>query len=419
VFWLASDDHDFEEVRTAHFLDKVDQPFSLTYDPESPVDGLPMYHVPSESSLHELVDRAAEETPRSECRAEIAGFLHKSLDKADSFSDWTARIMARLFRDTGLVMFSPHLPEARRAAIPVIAKEIEEPLISSRLVNEGGDRVEALGFDRQLAKSATECGFFLEIDRRRCKVRFENGAYRLPDADLEYSIKEMLETLHEEPERFSPNAALRCIVQQVLFPTAAYVAGPSELAYWAQLKPLFEHFTDALPEAACMPVVYPRAHCMLTRLKLSRLMEAFGLSAQDLLAGFDSVLERSLSAVAKNDARTALARTRREIDAALAHLAEELGQHDPTAADMARNVSDRTSDGLERIDRTLTRQDSARLETTRRQLHRLCNTLAPWRKPQERVYTVFTFLFEQGWELVPRLIEELDIESFALNEVEL
>ncbi|MBN2308569.1 MAG: bacillithiol biosynthesis cysteine-adding enzyme BshC, partial [Candidatus Hydrogenedentes bacterium] len=250
VFWIGGEDHDFEEVRTAHFLTKSGKPLSLTCTPSTPVEGLPIYRVPVEPSLHDTVERAAAECPGSEFRGEIASFLHDSLDAAESLADWTARLIARLFKGTGLIVFSPQLPAAREAAAPVLAREIAEPLAATRLLTEAGTRLEALGFPVQVAKAAHECCFFVEADGRRRKVVFDDGRYLLPEDGAAYTPAELLELLENAPARFSPNVALRCVVQQRLFPTAAYVAGPGELAYWAQLRPLFEHFAPALPEAA-------------------------------------------------------------------------------------------------------------------------------------------------------------------------
>ena len=413
LFWVAGDDHDFEEARTAHFLGKNHEPFSVRYDPHTPVDGLPMNRVPLAPSLHDAIDRAARETPGSELRDEVAAFLHDSLDASDSLADWTARLLARLFQGTGLAIFSPDLPEARRAAMPVLAKEIADPLASTRLVNEAGERLAALGFPQQVVKGETECAFFLNVDARRRKVLFENGAYRLPEKDPAFTREELLDLLEREPGRFTPNVALRCIVQQQLFPAAAYVAGPGEVAYWAQLKPLFDHF--GLP----MPVVYPRARCVITRLKLSKLMARLSLNLGDLMNDPDTVLDRALGTTKLTGTRRVLAAQAPRVLQPFETLVEALKEHDPTTSDMAAKMRDRLATDLQRLERAALHQDEDRVAAIRGQVTRLRNALAPWRRPQERVYTVFSFLFEQGWNLVPRLLEELDIESFTMNEVEL
>ena len=414
VFWIAGDDHDFEEARIAHFLTKSNERMALMYAPKHNVEGLPMYRVPLEDSLHALVDEAARRTRGSEFRAEVAVFLHGSLDASVSLADWTARLILRLFRDTPLAVFSPHVPAARRLAAAVLEREVREPLAGTRLINEAGQRLRGLGYPQQVVKAPNECCFFVEMGGRRRKVVFDDNQFHLPEEQMACRVDDMLALLRSAPERFSPNVALRCIVQQHLFPVAAYVAGPGEAAYWAQFKPLFEHFGQA------MPIVYPRARCALTSIKLSKLMRGFGFELGDVARETeDELLQRALRASSRAPAHEVLQRHRGKVETALRALTADLEGVDKTAGDASRKLESRAASELGRLERIILGGDDAHTAAVRKQVARLRIALAPGRKPQERVYTVFSFLFEHGWGLAARLVEELDIESFAMKEVEL
>ncbi len=413
IFWVGSEDHDFDEVSTTHFLGKGHEPFPIHYRPTAPVDDLPMHRVGLEDSLHAAIDEAAANTTGSEFREEVAAVLHSTLDASDSLSDWTTRLLMRLFEGTPLVFFAPHLPEARKLAAAIIEREIREPLATTALLNEAGLALERLGFAPQIVKKETECCFFIEPKGPRQKVLFEKGRFMTPGDDKAYSETELLERLDASPEQFSPNVALRCIVQQHLFPAAAYVAGPGELAYWAQLKGIFHRY------GMQMPVVYPRARCALTTIKLNRLLRKLGLSIGDLEQHEDGLLETALRTSSKNPGYDFEREQRGELEAALERLVEGLNKDAPTAAAMAKSLAEDVGTKLDRIERAILSADDTKTDATRKQLRRLCNSLAPDRKPQERVYNIFSYLFEHGWGLVPRLIDELDIESFEMTEVEL
>ncbi|MCL4693839.1 MAG: bacillithiol biosynthesis BshC, partial [Candidatus Hydrogenedentes bacterium] len=103
VFWVGSEDHDFEEASITHVLSKLHEPVTLRYQPGADVAGLPIYRVPLEPSLKHLIDRAADAAAGSEHRDEVQAFLHESLDASSSLADWSVRILARLFRNTPLV----------------------------------------------------------------------------------------------------------------------------------------------------------------------------------------------------------------------------------------------------------------------------------------------------------------------------
>lgn len=413
LFWVGSEDHDFDEACTTYFLSKNHEPFPIRYRPAEPVDDLPMYQVALDASLHAGIDEAAANTAGSEFREEVAALLHETLDASDSLADWTTRLLMHLFKDTPLVFFAPHLPAARRLAAEIIEKEIREPLATTALLNEAGSALERLDFPPQIVKKEMECCFFIEDGGRRKKVLYEKGRFVTPDDEREYSETELLELLSTSPEQFSPNVAMRCIVQQHLFPAAAYVAGPSELGYWAQLKGMFERYN--LP----MPVIYPRARCALTTIKLNKLLRKLGLSIGDLERHEDGLLEAALRSTAKNPGYEFERTQRGELETALTRLVEGLEKDAPTAAAMAKSLAEDVGSKLDRIERAILGSDDTKTDATRKQLRRLCNSLAPMRKPQERVYNIFSFLFEHGWGLVPRLIEEIDIESFELTEIEL
>lgn len=413
VFWVGSEDHDFDEACTAYFLTKTHEPLPIRYTPSTPVDDLPMYQVPVEDCLHASIDEAAANTSGSEFREEVAAMLHETLDASDSLADWTARSLMRLFAETPLVFFAPHLPEARRLASPILEREIHDPLTSTATLNKAGRELERLGFAPQVVKGANECSFFLETGGERRKVVFEKDRFVTPGDECTFSAEELLEILDRTPERFSPNVALRCVVQQHLFPAAAYIAGPGELAYWAQLKGIFERHEQP------MPVVYPRASCALTSIKLNKLLRKLNLTVGDLVQHEDNLLHTAARSTSTNPAYTFEREQRGALEAALSRLAEGLEKDAPTAAAMARSLVDDVGTKLDRIERAILASDGVKNEATRKQLQRLCNSLAPNRKPQERVYTIFSYLFEHGWDLIPRLLEELDIDSFQMTEVEL
>jgi len=415
LYWVASEDHDFEEVRTAHFLDKRGGAFALRYEPETYFPGMPMHRVPVEASLHTLIDEAARRTRGSEWRAPIATFLHESLEASESLADWHARIMARLFRDTPLLLFTPQLGAARRGAASVMRKAIEEPLLPSRLVNEAGQRLEALGFGVQVVKDPSEAAFFLEMGDCRRKVIFRAEHFVFPEEQLAFSPEEILLLLDAAPERFSPNVALRPLVQQTLFPAAAYVAGPGELAYWGQLKDLFRHYELE------MPVLFPRASGIITSLKLTRLLRRFGFEPGALEMSRESVLERALQSTAEHPALAVLQDKRRNIEGAVTELLTRLAALplEDNTPDLASQFAAGVTRDLNRLEHRLLRQDRARVEALRRRVDRLRLALRPEGRPQDRHYNIFSFLFSQGWELIPRIIAGIELDKPLEQEIQL
>ncbi len=415
VFWIGADDHDFEEVRTARLLTRHHESLTLRYEPGEPVQGMPMYNIPLSPSLHELVDEAARQAPGSEFGGEVAAFLHESLEASDSLADWFGRIMARLFRGTPLTLFAPYLPAARRAARPVLEKEIREPLLSTRLANETGVRLRQLGYTPQVIKNETECGFFLEMGGLRRKVLYEQGRYHIPEEHISCTMDELLTMLQAAPERFSPNVLLRCPVRRAVLPAVAYVAGPGETGYWGQTKSLFE--AAGYP----MPVVYPRIRCVLSNAKVNKLRVKFGFDIEELHLPEEVLVERALRTQMRHPALPRIAQHRAAVQNELQGLLSDLAalQLKDHTSEMAESAKDQINAVMDRLERAVLRSDETQNVVLRKQVRRVLLTLAPERTPQERHYTVFSFLFEHGWDLIPRLLDSVKIDSFDLQEVEL
>lgn len=414
VFWVAGDDHDFEEVRTAHVLTKQFEPLALEYAPANHNDGAPMYRTPADDSLHNLLDEAAARCGGSS-RDAVLPFLHESIDAAESLSHWFALIMARLFRDTPLLLFVPDLPEARLAAVSVLEREIAEPTESTQRSNAAGEALGRKGYPQQVVKGAEECSFFVEYEGRRCKVIWDGELFRIATRRHPCSREEMLALLRAEPERFSANVLIRPVVQQALFPVNAYVGGPGEIAYWLQLRGVFEW--HELP----MPVVYPRAQALLLDAKTRKLRDKFGFEPDAWFAPPEQLASRALLSAAKSPALDALRTHRESLSQALADMSAAVSRaagKDRSIAERAEAYREQTLAGLARLEERIAQADAQQAETIRAQTRRVQNVLAPYRKPQERVYCILPWLFEYGWEFIPRLMESLEAGARGMREIE-
>lgn len=413
VFWVGSEDHDFDEAATVYYPSKKHVTHSLSLEQPPQQAGNPMHQVELTDQIHELIDTLGEAVPSAEFHDEILTFLHDSARHSSSLADWSTRCLARLFRNTPLIFFAPHLLEARRVASPIIEAAIRNPLETTECVNAGAAALEALNYTAQVVKNPDECAFFMDIDGRRHKVTFDADTFHLPENGASFTQNDLLNLLKESPERFSPNVALRCVVQQTLFPVAAYVAGPGELAYWGQFKGVFDLFDKP------MPVVYPRAEAVLTNIKTSKLLSKYSLSASELTGNKDELVEKALRTVTQSAALSHAQENRAQLADALSDLVSGLKTDAPVAADMATTLAADVERKLDRLESVILQSDTTKTDTVTKHVERLRECLAPRRKPQERMHTVFAYLFEHGWGLMDTLLQEIEIESFDLNEVEL
>jgi len=224
----------------------------------------------------------------------------------------------------------------------------------------------------------------------------------------------MTALLETEPERFSPNVALRPVVQQALFAPVAYVAGPGEIEYWAQLKPLFAFFE--LP----MPIVYPRIRALFTTIKVNQLLERYQITTAEIVDESD-LLTRLLREAPESEILKTFATGKTRVEEAVDGLVSTLNTASglPATKKAAATFRRHTQFRLQKLERALLYADKERRARVESHLKRLSNTLTPLGMPQERVLSVFSFLFERGWPLIGRMLTELDYTNQDLQEMAL
>ena len=413
IFWVGSEDHDYEEAATIHYPDKDHKVQKVTLTPHSDQQDKALYEIELPGQIHELIDTLSDASLPGEFRDAIQSYLHESARNADSLSDWSTHLLVKLFQNTPLVFFAPHLHEARLASIPIIQKAIQNPLEVTQCVNQGAQAIQAIGYTPQVEKNPEECSFFLELSGIRQKVIYSNNTFHLPGLAQDYTESDLLAMLENNPETFSPNVALRCIVQQHLFPVMAYVAGPGELSYWGQFKSIFNRYN--LP----MPVVYPRVEVLLISKKLCQHLDTYSLKISDLSRSENDLIDSALRTATENQALINTASMRAELNPMLESWTKQLEEDSPVPNSMAANLHTEINRKLDRLERVILHIDTEKSDTVRRHIQRLYTQLNPNKKPQERVYTVYSFLFNHGWGLMDTLMQEIEIESFNINEVEL
>lgn len=406
VFWNASEDHDFREVRHAEFINRDSRVISLLYEPQAEVEGKSIFDIPLEPSLNFLIDLMAGDTNESEFKPFLLDLLRNSLERCYSLADWFSHLMQALFGSYGLIIIDAHLPPSRQLARPVIGTEIKMPLRSSRLINEAGAQLRALGYHQQIERKVDDVNFFFYAQGRRNKVRFKQDRFIVERVGLEYSQAEMLDLLAREPQRFSPSAALRPLVQDHILPTVAYVAGPGEVAYFAQMRNVYSFFD------LVMPVVYPRSRVVLVEPKIAKILERYGLQVDDARKSRKELLE---AVMAQKVPRPIVQSCDRKLDVMQMLLDEfrrEVDEADPTLVEPIDKLKRKIGYEMDKLRDRLAQSQQEDHEVAQQQVEKLKAHLFPEGKDQERVFNVFPYLFSYGVQLIGTVEKAIDIKNF-------
>lgn len=403
VFWVDEEDHDWEEIRTAEVLDgELNRRVIRLAD----VAGAGT-HMVSRLVLDDSIDAAIEELERALAPTEFTREVLDRLRKpyragagvATAFASWLDALLGH----RGLVVFESGDAEAKPLVADLFARELEHPGRTAQLAQAAGDQMRRLGHEPQVEPSDDSVALFLIDESGRHAIKRSGDACAVGEQTM--SRQALIDRARSTPQAFSPNVLLRPVVQDRLFPTVCYVSGPSELAYQAQLKAVYQQF------GVEVPLLYPRASATLLDSPAMRFLDRHGLSLGALQAQDDSELNRLLERRLPAAIETALSEIGGEIARRTESLKQEVAALDPTLRGAVDTTSERMQDVLKTLHHKIIHAAKRKDETLRRQFERSRHLAFPGGHPQERALNVTFALNRYGLGVVDRLIEVLPLDT--------
>jgi len=274
---------------------------------------------------------------------------------------------------------------------------------SIEIVNSAGETLKSRDYESQVEKSPDSTCLFMEEDGVRRKLFFQDGKFRMDGNDTTRDTAELLSVLQSEPWRFSPNVALRPVIQDYMLPTAAYIAGPGEISYFAQLSGLYASLNVK------MPIVHPRASFTIVESKVQRIMEKNGLDLQDLSENYEKLFSRLSKDIASEKLGDVLESSKSEISSVLERLALELTAFDPNMKNMVESTKRKIDHQINVLAEKAYKVQRTRDEILRDQMKRACMNIHPDGKPQERVFNIVQYLVLYGLQILDDIISAMEL----------
>src|SRR5467141_2544070 len=384
IFWMATEDHDLDEVRSATCFDQGKlRRFALPVaEAGRPVGGISL------GAEVESFAREAAELLSSQGSDLLAEYLTESYRPEETYGSAFAKLFTRLFAQQGLILMDPLDPGLHRVATPLYQHALaERDAVNEKLLQRGKD-LDRAGFDAQVKVTSRSTLLFYLGDGVRQVITASNGKFQA--GDKTWARDELVHLTHAEPAKFSPNALFRPVVQDFLLPTVAYVGGPAEISYFAQSEVIYRHLLGR------MPVMLPRAGFTLVDAKAAKLLRRYRLTVEDVWAGSQAMRHkmegRSVpGALAKN-----FDRTQKQLAKMLAQLGKQMEKLDPTLRGTVERDRKRIEFHIDKLQRKAGRaQDKkAGLISTHEQY--LESLLDPHKGLQERDLCLLPFLARWG-----------------------
>ncbi|MEQ9186514.1 MAG: bacillithiol biosynthesis cysteine-adding enzyme BshC [Cryomorphaceae bacterium] len=379
VYWMASEDHDFEEVNHIHI--KEDK---ITWERDSggPVGAMMLDGI---QSFQEELRQIFQNDP---IRIATLKRLETIYAPDKNLAQATMDLVHWLFGEMGIVVVDASDKRLKALFAPLMRLELEESF-SVDAVETVTSSLNEMGYEGQVTARDVNL-FWMEGNVRERIVR-DQGGFATSDGSKTWTAESLYELLADEPQKFSPNVVLRPLYQECILPNLAYIGGPGELSYWLQLKGVFD------AARVSFPALVLRDMAVILDTKAKKRMDQLGLTSMDVYGDHDALLKEIVRKIGSHefivDNRLA------QVEGLLLEIEQDLLAFDATLAESARGEKAKVLKRLEALRKKILRADKRANEDAARRLKEFLSTTFPNSAPQERVLNWLAFSHSESNEL--------------------
>lgn len=388
VYWMASEDHDFEEINHIHLFNKT---FVWNEEQRGPAGRLPS------SSLKSLIEELKTTLGTTEEAIQLISLFEKAYLEHSTLAEATRYIVNALFREYGLVVLDPDNKQLKQEFLPYMKEDILQQSNYTK-VKETIAFLEEKGFKAQVNPRFINIFYLNENSRNR--IEQDGNQFKVLNTSVSFTEEELETELESFPERFSPNVVLRPMYQEAVLPNLAYIGGPGELAYWLEYKAMFEKNKLPFPLLGlrCSALIVDKA----TKEKLGKLEFAPSELFEDIEELIKTLINRSSAETFSMD------KFEKELSSTFNTIKEKAIKSDPTLKGSVEAELQKALNGLKTIESKIIRSEKQKQEIQINQLRKIKDKLFPKGIPQERHDNFMSFYINNREDFFGELFNHMD-----------
>jgi len=387
IYWMATEDHDFDEINYFNYKGKKIQ---WNREASGPVGRL------STEGLDELLTLFKTQLGTSQNATYLIELFENAYVKHDTLTGATRYLANELFKDYGLVIVDGDDAGLKSLFSPYVKRELLEQ-VSYQKVTEQTKKLTALGFPEQV--HSREINLFYIKDGLRERIIKTDDEYVVNDTDIRFTESEILSELDNNPERFSPNALLRPLFQEVILPNLCYIGGGGEQAYWFQLKTYFKEVQ--IP----FPVLLLRNSALIQTEKQNQKAQRLGVSIPNLFLKQNDLINRKIREI--SNIEIDFSKQRSLLKEQFKEMHRIAGETDASFLGAVKAQEVKQLKGLDHLEARLLLAQKRKLRDHVQRLVDMQNDVFPMQSLQERNTNFAQFYLEFGKNLIPELINGL------------
>lgn len=399
VFWMATEDHDFEEISFFHLHGK-----KFKWNPvQSAYTGGPVGEHPT-AGLEDVLELLSAEIGGSAHAVRLREWFREAYLEHKDLSSATRYLANEIFGEYGLVIIDGNSRDLKKAFIPWMKKELLEKSCSKATL-PAIQSLSDLGYDIQV--NPREINLFYMEQGLRERIVEQDGRYYVHGHDISWRASDLLELLDNEPEKFSPNVLMRPLYQEVILPNLCYIGGGGEIAYWLELRSYFEQ------QKVVFPILLLRNSVLLQTAKQEEKRRKLDIKPEELFLRSHELINRKVRKI--SNINIDFSPQKKHLTEQFRELYALADQTDKSFLGAVRAQEVKQLKGLDNLEKRLLLAQRRKLQDEVSRITSLQNELFPNQGLQERHHNFSEFYLRYGDELVPSLIRELDPLAFKFD----
>ena len=397
VFWLATTDHDLEEVNQAQVSgpEASIKQFSVRLNA---VADAPVGTITFEQEIEPALNAIAEILGDSDA----VQALRESYRPGETFGSAFGKYLLRLFAGQGVILLDASDAEVQKIALPVYRYAAEHADELNAALQQRGRELEAAGYHQQVKVAPSSSLLFAVREGARVPVHLAEQGFSIGGEKI--SREHLISQIDSAPQQFNANVLLRPVVQDYLLPSVTYIGGSAEVAYFAQAAVVYEAILGkATP-------IFPRFSATIIEPKQQKLMQKYRIALTDVLEGSESVRQKLAKHTLPDELQAAFEQGEASIRRSIVRIQEALARLDKTLIEAAENAGSKIQHQLEQLKSRAARAELQQQEVVGRHAELLSNTLYPNKVLQEREIAGVYFLARFGPELITDLLNAINVE---------
>jgi bacillithiol biosynthesis cysteine-adding enzyme BshC len=401
VFWIAGEDHDYMEVN--HVFAEVDKRIKKVTYPEVVFEKKMVSDIRIDKvKCFTWVEKIIETFGETDHTKELLSFAHKAIEQSETFVDFFAFIIMEMFKEFGLLIIDSGNKKLRSLESSFFIRQITDNKKMTEVVFNQQQKLKQFGFSQaiEINENAANIFYYDEVTQSRILLEFqpENNLFVGKNGSIQFSFDTLIEIASGQPERLSNNVVTRPLMQEWLFPTLAFIAGPGEIAYWSELKQVFEHFQIKMP-----PIV-PRLNITLLERSVETDIHELGWDLNEVIRdGITKLRALFIDSVKDPDLAQHFLYLKMELTKQYHSI---LAKSEPIDKGLLPLIKKNEAILLKQIQFIETKIEESiekKHEVILQKMDRVGNSLRPSGSPQERVLNPFYFFNKYGFGLVGQL----------------